>query len=179
MGLKIGSIVCALALILAGCASTTVDTNNQAETVRGEAQQLFSGGFEGNWVGELQAIGLDKAPFETADWALTVRIRIRQGKAEVFSLNENKWSPIYPTQFNTHIQGTNAVLYVTAIAPDIHFKSGFGGWVESRVLLLTRKDDNTLYVSMQRAVNNFLKQDHEDNSRFFTFFVGELARTEL
>jgi hypothetical protein len=167
----------AFVIAITGCVSTQQNTK-QAKTVANDTYEMFVDVFEGNWVGELQPIGGNAAPFKAVEWNAKVRIRILQGKAEVFFQNDDEWSPIYPTRFELNIKGPNAVIFMQSIASDLLDKTGFGGWSESRVLLLTKKDDKTLYISMQRAVNNFLKKHEEENSRFFNLFVGELKRVD-
>ena len=161
-----------------GCASTE-DHKKSSKLSVNAATLVFADRFEGDWVGELRPIGTIDAPFKAVGWNETLRVRIKQGKAEIFHRYDDHWKPSYPTRFSTNIHGPNAVIYMQNVAADIEDKSGFGGWAESHVLILTLKDDNTLYVSAQRAVSNFLKKHDEENSRFFTFFVGELSRTGI
>lgn len=164
--------------IIMGCASTE-DHNKSSKLSANTATLAFAARFEGDWVGELRPIGAMDAPFKAVDWNDSLRVRIKQGRAEIFYRNDEHWKPSYPTRFSTNIQGPNAVIYMQNIAADIENKSGSGGWAESHVLLLTLKDDNIMYVSAQRAVSNFLKKHDEESSRFFTFFIGELSRTDI
>ena len=167
------SLMCIVALV--GCASTQeITIQHGAETKNTPA--LFANVFEGNWIGELQPIGSANVPFTAQESTITIRLRIRQGQAELFYLKDTDWSPNYPTRYALDIKGPNAIIFMQSLAPDIFAKSGFGGWAESRVLLLTKKDDDAVYISMQRAVSNYLKKPDEENSRFFMLFVGELKR---
>lgn len=167
----------AFVVAITGCVSTQQNTK-QVKTEANDTYEMFVDVFEGNWVGELQPIGGNAAPFKAVEWNEKVRIRILQGKAEVFFQIDDEWSPSYPTRFDINVKGPNAIIFMQSIAPDLMAKTGFGGWAESRVLLLTKKGDKTMYISMQRTVNNFLKKHEEENSRFFNLFVGELKKDE-
>ena len=160
---------------LTGCASTD-NKSLQNAVVTNDAHELFANVFEGNWIGELQPIGSANVPFIAQDSTVTIRLRIRQGQAELFYLKDTDWSPNHPTRYALDIKGPNAVIFMQSLAADIMDKTGYGGWAESWVLLLTKKDDDAVYVSMQRAVSNYLKKPDEENSRFFILFVGELKR---
>lgn len=161
-----------------GCASTENNSVQRAVIANDTNASLFSNAFEGNWIGELQSIGSERVPFKAAESNIIIRLRIQQQQAELFFKYDSAWSPIAPTRFKLDVKGPNAVIYMQDIAPDVTDKTGFGGWVESKVLLLTKKDDDAVYVSMQRAVNNFLKKSDEENSRFFILSVGELKRVD-
>ncbi|HEY0300964.1 MAG TPA: hypothetical protein VGC36_06515 [Rhizomicrobium sp.] len=132
-----------------------------------------AGPLDGRWQG---VVTFDKEAFlaETSTPAAgtTFRIEIDDSIVRVFVLKNGGLVETKPGLFHIAAAATNAVIYANEATPEAN------GWVESRVFVVTPKDDDTLIVQYVRVVNNRGLPGSDPQARFATRGAGAFGRVK-
>lgn len=162
----------AVILSLTACSTANQKTNENTD--------LYMGGFDGVWVGELKSIRGTGYPFiAKGENESSMMLIIREGKVSVSAGNKEKGiSKVKEGKFNIIEHRTNAIIYAQDSGSDN--ADDTDDWVETWNITVTHKDANSIYVYFVRSVNNFRMPHNLDTEteagRFFYSYSGELIK---
>jgi len=172
-------IITVLLVMLYGCAS--------APAPKKDDLAVFMGGFEGVWQGKFSHINYPEYPFSQIDKnAMELKVAVENASVEVSLLHKGAWYLIKSGHFKIDQHKTNAVIYSIDSADDVYDETGMGGWVETWSITLTHKDKNSLYATLTRVVNNYLKEPEYKKAigevvvqgRYIELYAGALVKNE-
>lgn len=160
-------------IFLFGCTSTKQTKENPS---------YYLGGFNGVFSGKIQQLKGIGYPFvASGDRQLTMMLVIAGEKVSVYTGTPGKpVKEVHLANLRIDQHKTNAVIYSMESESENFNEQDKGDWVETWNFTLTRKDPETVYVYLVRAVNNFKlpPETHTEKStaRFFYSWSGELTQ---
>jgi hypothetical protein len=168
----IKTIMCALA-ILCGIGTCAIAQDDD----------LYYGGFDGRWEGAMAHVPLQQFDVPNVNYApVEYAFSITGQDVKVYEKLNGVWQERKLGGFRLVQFKTNAIIVSITASSDIKDQTGSGGWVETLNFTITHKDRDGLYVSLTRAVNNYLHA-YDDKSadgvplgRFVNVLYGEMDR---
>lgn len=162
-------------LSLIACTQTNTKTN--------ETSELYMGGFDGVWIGEMKSNQGNGYPFiSTSGRDSTMMLIIREGKVSVSAGNKERGiSKVKEGKFKITEHKTNAIIYAQDSGSDD--ADNTEDWVETWNITVTHKDLDSIYIYFVRSVNNFRQPYNLDTEteagRFFYSYSGELKKVAI
>ena len=142
-------------------------------------EDLYYGGFDGTWQGGLKPFDPDLvSQWRNGDRSdINFRFQIKGSIARVFFQSDGAWIEAKNWQFRIAVHKTNAVIYAIDSSSDEYGKTDSGGWVETWNFTVTHKDENGLYATWTRCVNNYIRPPWGEQSgrAFCTSAFGEMS----
>jgi hypothetical protein len=162
------------ALIITGCAATN-PSNEYAATYAEE--------FNGTWIGDTKSTVGEEPPFGSNNInKFPIKLVINKGQAGVFTLREdNTFKEVKKGKFKIITHKTNAIIFAQDAENDQRTDTPQkSGWVETWNFTITLNDDSSMFVYLNRCVNNQDLTHESDNdeypARFFRSFTGKLNK---
>lgn len=163
----------AVILSLLGCASKNLTKENP---------EFYLGGFDGVFVGNIQQLKGNGYPFiASGEHKMSFMLVVSENDVSIHTGTPEKGlKEVKLDKINIIKHKTNAVIYAQESEGENYNEEDKGDWVETWNMTVTRKDNNSVYVYLVRAVNNFRlapeTNTDEKTGRFFYSWSGELQQ---